>query len=121
VGGEVNGWTHTNEDDVRATAASLAGVAYVYPNPAGGVFFKGGLGWVHYGADQAENDNDVSTNLLGLLVGLGYEFRVGPGLTVTNYVNLLASSFGSLRSERADVTDDVSLSLLQIGIGLTRH
>lgn len=121
LGAEVQGWTHENESDVRATVGSLAAAVQLYPRPDGGVFFKGGLGYVRYGAKADRDDTGVSTGLLGLLVGAGYEFRIAPGLSITNEISLVASSFGALRRDRTSVTDDVSVSLLQLGIGLTRH
>lgn len=112
---EVDGWTRS-EQDLRSTATAGGVAAYLYPEPAGGAFLKSGLAWVRYGVD-----GDVGANLVGLLVGAGYDFPVSARLSVTNYVNLVASSFGSLRSDRGTVANDVSLSLLQFGIGLTRH
>jgi hypothetical protein len=119
LGAEIEGWTHEDEEEVRQLVLGALGTVTLYPNPTGGLFFKGGLGWVRY--SLSEDDDDIATNLLALMVGAGFEFRIAPGLTVTNYVSLLASSFGSLQREQASVVDDVSVSLLQIGIGLTRH
>ncbi len=121
LGAEVQGWTHENEDDIRSIVGAASATAYLYPDPARGLYFKGGLGFVRYSAKESGDDQGVGTNLLGIVIGAGYQFEVAPGLSVTNYVSLLASSFGSLRRDNASVTDDVSVSLLQIGIGITKH
>jgi hypothetical protein len=116
LGAEVDGWTRS-DNDIRSIVGAGAIATYLYPNPAGGLFLKGGIGYVRYSVDSG----NLGTNLLGLLIGAGFEFPVAPGLNVTNYVSLLASSFGSLRSERSTVANDVSISLLQFGIGLTKY
>jgi hypothetical protein len=112
---EADGWTRS-EQDLRSTATAAGVAAYLYPEPTGGAFLKSGLAWVRYGVEGS-----VSANLVGLLVGAGYDFPIAARLSVTNYVNLVASSFGALRSDRGTVASDVSLSVLQFGIGLTRH
>jgi hypothetical protein len=119
VGAQLSGWTHRVDDDLRASVGAANAAAYMYPNPAGGFYLSGGIGWVHYTAGDDNEDRDAASNLFGLLVGLGYEFRIGSGVSATNFVNLLASSFGSLGSDAGNVADDMSLSLLQVGIGLT--
>lgn len=119
VGAQLSGWTRRVDEDLRASVGAASASAYMYPNPAGGFYLSGGLGWVHYTAGDDDADRDVSSNLFGLLIGIGYEFRIASGVSATNFVNLHASSFGSLGSEAGSVADDMSLSLLQVGIGLT--
>lgn len=113
---EADGWTR-EDNNVRSNAL-VGGIAtHLYPDPDGGLFLRTGLSYVRYSVDGGS----VGTGLFGLLVGAGYEFTVAPGINVTNYVSLVASSFGSLRGERGTAANDVSLTLLQFGIGLTRH
>lgn len=115
VGGELDGWTRSN-DDVRSLLTSGNAAAYIYPNPGRGLFLKAGAGLVRYSIDSA-----VSTNLVGLSLGAGYEFPISETLSITNSIGLIASSFGALRSDDGTVADDVSISLFQVGIALTHR
>jgi hypothetical protein len=115
VGGELDGWTRSS-DDVRSVLTAGSAAAYVYPDPRRGLFLKAGAGLVHYSLDS-----DSGTNLFGLLLGAGYDIPIGESLSITNTVGLIASSFGSLRSDAGTVAEDVSVSLLHIGISLTHR
>jgi hypothetical protein len=115
IGGELDGWTRSRED-VRAMIISGGAAASIHPDPSGGLFLKAGVGMVHYGIDP-----DVGTNLVGLMLGAGYELPITPTLSITNTIGLIASSFGALRAEGGTVADDVSISLLQVGVALTHR
>jgi hypothetical protein len=115
VGGELDGWTRSS-DDVRSLLTSGSAAAYIYPNLERGLFLKAGVGLVRYSIDS-----DVSTNLIGLALGAGYEFPISETFSITNSIGLIASSFGTLRSDDGTVADDVSISLFQVGIALTHR
>lgn len=115
IGAELDGWTRTN-DDVRSSLAAGSAAAYIYPDPTRGLFLKAGAGLVHYSLDE-----DAGTNLLGLVLGAGYEFPITERLSVTNSIGLIASSFGSIASDAGTVAEDVSITLLQFGIALTHR
>jgi hypothetical protein len=55
------------------------------------------------------------------MLGAGYELPITPTLSITNTIGLIASSFGALRAEGGTVADDVSISLLQVGVALTHR
>jgi hypothetical protein len=119
IGAEANAWTRQRTDgdeNARDWTHAIGAVAYLYPRADGPLYVKGGLGYIGYHADP-----DASTRNLGLQLGAGYEFRLGSSLRINNYLNLIASSFGSLRNDESQVVDDVSITLLQIGVGLTRR
>jgi hypothetical protein len=118
LGAEANAWTRDSDEegDGRDWTRAVSAVAYLYPRPEGSLYVKGGVGYMNYHAEP-----DVSTGNIGLQLGAGYEFRLGRTFRVNNFVNLLASSFGSLKTDDAEVVDDVSVTLLQLGVGLTRR
>ncbi len=116
LGGEFSGWTHNiEEDEVRELIGAAQAVGYFYPRPNGMWYLKGGLGWMTYRADKA------FSNGVGVQLGGGYEFPIGGGLTLTNYLSIMALAFSSIRTEDDIVLDDVGISLLQIGMGVTRR
>ena len=111
VAGEATVWTHEVEDERENMGAAMA-VLYLHPRQ-GPLYVKGGLGYVGYRAGEA-----ISMNAIGLQLGAGYELRLG-SLALNNYVNLIGSSFGSLKNDDTTIAEDVSTTLLQFGVGLT--
>ena len=114
IGTEVNAWTREREDEREWTRA-MGAVAYLYPRARGPFFVKGGVSYMGFSAD------DVSIGTLGVQLGAGYEFRVGRHLYITNYLNLMASSFGTLHVDGDAAVRDVGLTLLHAGVGFTRR
>jgi hypothetical protein len=115
VGAEASGWTNNlPEDEVREFIGGIQGVTYFYPRPAPW-YLKAGIGWMGYGAE------DVSSKGIGVQLGAGYEFAVPGGLTMSNFVNLAATSFAQLRSEDETLADEASVTLVQIGVAVTRR
>jgi hypothetical protein len=108
VAGEVTAWTHEAED-LRENLGAAMAVLYVQPHD-GALYFKTGLGYVGYRA----GDN-IALNSAGMQLGAGYELRIG-GLALSNYLNLIGSSFGSLKNEDTTIADDVRTTLLQFGV-----
>lgn len=105
IGGEVNGWSKT-ENDATLTVTSVGPVLLFYPNPSGGLFLKGGLGLA-----TAEIDfglADFEENGVGLTFGLGYDARVGRGFALTPYFDVLVTNY-----------DHGSLNTVAFGLGFT--
>ncbi len=111
VGGEVTFWTHEVEDE-RENMGSAMAVLYLHPRQ-GPLYVKGGVGYVGYRAGD-----DISLNSAGMQLGAGYELRLG-GLALNNYANLISSGFGRLKNDGTTIAEDVSTTLLQLGVGLT--
>ena len=111
MGGEATIWTHEVEDELEYLGAAMA-VLYLHPDQ-GPLFLKGGLGYVGYRAGD-----DIALNTVGMQLGAGCELRIA-GIAITNFANLIASSFGSLKNESVTIANDVSTTLLQLGVGLT--
>jgi hypothetical protein len=111
VAGEASVWTH-EVDEERENLGAVMAALYLYPRQ-GPLYVKGGLGYVGYRAGE-----DITMNGVGLQLGAGYELHLGR-LALNNYVNLIGSSFGSLKSESTTIANDVSTTLLQFGVGLT--
>jgi len=42
-------------------------------------------------------------------------------LTVSNYLNVMASAFGKLRSGETVVVDNLGVTSLQLGVGIARR
>ena len=95
IGGEVNGFTKS-ENDATLTVTHIGPVLQFYPSAQGGFFLKGGLGLatieLDVGAFSVEQEG------FGLTLGLGYDARVGRNFALTPYFDILSSNYdgGSL-------------------------
>jgi hypothetical protein len=133
LGVEGNGWVHYEGDEDAESAerrrllAGLSVVMYWYPNAASGFFFKGGFGPVAFRLDDVrpldedgERTTPFTSTSLGGNVGIGYDLRVGNSLSITPFFNYVGSLYGNLTRDDTNVSS-ANLTLLQFGLGITRH
>ena len=113
VGLEIGGWSH-QDGEVRETAYRAGAVALIYPKPASGFHFVGGLGWLGYKAE------DFGYNAVHLSVGAGWDLPLSGGWVVGNAVTIDAASFGTLRNDGDAVVRDVGLSIARFTVTLKR-
>jgi len=119
IGGEVNAWFHPTSDNTQRMAfTSIVGVWY--PSATGAFYLKVGLGGMTFRAD--DGTNVLKATAPSGSFGLGYDFRVTNSMSLTLWLNSLASSpvdvdFNGIKIS----TDNVTLNLVQAGIGLTWH
>lgn len=108
LGAGSNGWTK-EEDGLRLSVSTLTALLRWYPSATGGFFVLGGLG---VGQVKLSLD-DVSVEKTGgaVLLGLGYDIRVGRNVSLTPFWN----GYG-IQAE-----DDVDANVGQLGIGITVH
>jgi hypothetical protein len=111
VGAEATLWTHEVGEERENLGAAMA-VLQVFPGD-GPLHLKAGLGFVGYRAGE-----DIGMNAVGMQLGAGYDLRLG-SLALTNYINVISSSFGNLKNNETTIANDVSATLLQLGVGLT--
>ena len=104
LGAESSGW-YKEEQGVTVTSSNLSAVAYVYPNPMGGIFLKGGLGVATLEVD-AGSLGSASDSGLGLTVGAGYDIGFGGRFALTPFASFLYGSF-----------DGGSTNTFQLGLG----
>ncbi len=126
VGGEAALWQRSADEGKRRILAFTAGLWW-YPKPPAGWFIRAGTGLSRWRAwDQGEA---VTSKSLVLVVGAGYEARVGPRLLVSPFINLFGSGSGGLwleswdevSYERHRLPSGAHALLLQAGVGLTRR
>jgi hypothetical protein len=126
LGVQGSGWQRTGDAGKRRLV-SLTGGAWWYPNERHGYYLHWGAGISRWRASQEQDA--VTSQAVALTLGVGYEVRVNPRLSIVPYLNALGSSSGSLWLENKD---DVSFErrklptgghalLFQIGLGITRH
>ena len=107
LGAETNGWSKSEEGGTVALA-NVSAAVYWYPAVHAGLFLKGGLGYSELSAD--EGNGRSSEGGWGVLLGLGYDMRVGRMTSITPVLNYFRGSF-----------DGGSADVLQVGVGVTFH
>lgn len=107
IGAGTSGWTK-EIDGVRTTAGALNAIVRFYPSETGGFFLLGGLG---IGTFSVEFSGiSVSETGAAATLGLGYDLRVGPMVSVTPFWNGVGMSFS-----------DGDANYGQLGVGVTLH
>jgi hypothetical protein len=120
LGVEGNGWAHS-----QGTLDESVGYGSVilmwYPSRTGAFYLKLGLGGMSYRGDDGV-DVITATASSGSF-GLGYEFRVGRNFSLVPYLNSLASSAvkTQLNGQPNPTNEDISITLVQFGLGATWH
>lgn len=96
LGFETVGWGK-DETGRTLTRGNASFVAMYYPNPAGGMFAKGGIGFSTVSAEQMSGNTTTTTseNGFGLTLGGGYDIRLGNNFYLTPNVDLLMQFLGS--------------------------
>jgi hypothetical protein len=105
IGGEVNGFTKS-ENDATLTVTNIGPILQFYPSAQGGFFLKGGLGLAT--AEFEFAGLSVEDEGFGITLGLGFDARVGRNFALTPYFDILSSSF-----------DGVNFNQVAIGLGFT--
>lgn len=105
IGGEINGWTKT-ENDVTLSVNNLGPVLLFYPGANSGFYLKGGLGLASASLELGNLTFEDSG--IGVTLGLGWDARVGRNFALTPYFDILTSSF-----------EGFSVNQVAFGLGFT--
>ncbi len=108
IGLMTNGWTKSEDGVTLSVGTAVAGVRF-YPSATGGFYLTGGIGVGAVSAEISgfETDNEMGT---GVMLGLGWDFRVGRNVSLTPFWNGYAVS-----------SDEVDANVGQIGLSVTVH
>jgi hypothetical protein len=120
IGGETNGWVHSQRG-ADENMGFLSAVLVWYPSRTGAFFLKFGLGALKYTGTSL--GLKIEATAPSASVGLGYDIHVGRNFSVTPFLNSLATSAASftVNGVAASSSEDIKLSLVQFGVGVTWH
>lgn len=107
LGAGTTGWTK-EVDGIRVNFGTLLLLGRFYPNADSGFFLNLGLGAGQ--VSLTEGNSTWSESGGGAVLGLGYDVRVGPGWSLTPFVNGIGFD---IDGDRADV--------FQFGLGVSFH
>lgn len=108
LGVGTTGW-YRSEDGVSLTVGTLDARARFYTSASGGFFLTGGFGLGSISASVDGFGSDRETGF-GLMLGLGYDFRVGDNVSLTPFWNGFAVQ-----------TSNADANVGQLGLSVTVH
>lgn len=118
LGAEFNGWS-LDIGPANITAGYSAFTVYWYPSATGGLFIKGGLGGGVYSRD---NGTSEATSTSGaILLGAGYDIRVGRKISLSPMLTLWSSSKADLKDNGATLDTGFRHSGGTLQVGITFH
>jgi hypothetical protein len=107
LGGEVTAWGR-NENDATLSFGSVGPVIRFYPSATGGFYLKGGVGVATLELDAGIFSGN--TTGAGLVLGVGYDGRVGRNFSLTPFFDLVSATF-----------DGGTVNSAQFGLGFSFH
>ena len=108
IGLMTNGWTKTEDGVTLTVGTAVAGIRF-YPSATGGFFLTGGVGLGTLSADIDGFGSDSESGT-GVMLGLGWDFRIGRNVSLTPFWNGFAMS-----------SDEADANVGQIGLSVTVH
>jgi len=125
LGGEIDGMTTTSSlglpsvGSLDAFVAAMSATVTYYPAVKSGFFVKGGAGFSMFNQTDAVNTLDGMG--WGLLVGIGYDLRVGTNVSLTPVANFYFGGPGNLTTGNTTVASGTSQNVIDLGLGITFH
>ena len=120
LGGELNGWMRGGEENVNEHMAAASGVAYWFPRASGSLHFKGGIAYMTYRI--SDDEEALTSSGFGPQIGVGYHIDITRHASLQPYLNAIVTfPTSDLDIDGNRQAADVSLSLVQFGLGLTWH
>jgi hypothetical protein len=116
VGGEISGWTKS-EDGADGTVSSFMAVAHYYPMARQNVFVSGGLGLTRMSMD--DGSGEMKNNALGLQIGAGYDWRVARNFALTPYAQWVKGMQADVKVDGTSSGVKMGADVFQFGLGLT--
>lgn len=119
LGVETDGWMRSN-DDVDEFLLGVAAQLYYYPNQRKRLFYKVGLGVMLYQID--DGPGRLTSTAFGPNLGAGYDLPISPSVSFTPFASVFVASLGGEIKFNGDrIRDDIGLTLIQVGVGVTWH
>ena len=118
IGGEISGWTKSDQG-VDETISSLMAVAHYYPAAKQGFFLSGGLGYTMMKLDDSVDE--VKSAGVGMQVGAGFDWRVANTFSLTPYAQYVRAFGAEAKVNGTSSGSNANPNVLQVGLGFTWH
>ena len=118
VGGEISGWTKS-EDGADGTISSLLATAHYYPIAQQGLYVGAGLGMTRLSFD--DGTGEMTNTGLGFQLGAGYDIRVARNFSLTPYAQWVKGMKAEVEVDGTSTGTKVGADVWQFGLGFTWH
>lgn len=118
LGAEINAWI-LDVGAAEITAGYSTFTVYWYPSASGGLFLKGGLGTAAYLSKTASTT--AESNSAALVLGAGYDWRVGRKISITPMLSLWTSSSADLKDDATTLNTGFHHNGGTLQVGITFH
>jgi hypothetical protein len=122
IGAEVNAWRRTTPDDttVNENLWVFSAVSYWYPTLRRPLYWKVGAGAVSY---RLEDETEaITATALGVQLGVGYDFPLAGRWFFSPFASAFVASWGGgFKFNGAEIDQDLSATLVQVGFAVTRR
>lgn len=125
LGIEGSAWTKKEEDagtDITINMYNVSGTLTLYPSDTSGFFVKGGAGLAFVNSKYEEGNTTVDSDMgngLGLLAGIGYDFRLGRRVRLTPALDAYYGNIGDVKIGGETLATGWKQNVVALTIGLT--
>jgi len=125
LGIEGSAWTKKEEDsgtDITINMYNVSGTVTLYPSETAGFFVKGGAGLAFVNSKYEEGNTTVDSDMgngLGLLAGIGYDFRLGRRVRLTPALDAYYGNIGDVKIGGETLATGWKQNVVALTIGLT--
>lgn len=118
LGAEIDTWS-LDFGPAKVTAVVAAFAVDWYPGASGGFFVKGGVGGSSYFRETASSNAKSSSG--ALLLGAGYDVRVGRNISLTPMLTFWGSGKADLEDNGAAINTGLRHTGATLQLGITFH
>jgi len=119
IGGELHGWSNTNDPGVTESIGNVTGSVYYYPSASGNFFLQGGLGYSAYNYD--DNVDKAEAYGAGSIIGIGYDIYLGRKFSLTPILAYGAAWTGELTLNGSGTGANFRPNFVSLTINPTWH
>jgi hypothetical protein len=123
LGGEFNIWSK-EEEGVTVNFYNAAATLTVYPQASSGFFLKGGVGLSFVDTQLRDGSTTLTVDLgdgPGVIVGAGYDVRVGRNISITPAVNFWYGKPGGVTLGGETIFRNWRQNVVDFTVGVTFH
>jgi hypothetical protein len=123
LGVEMNLWIKEETSNTTLYLGAFTGTVTVYPQASGGFFLKGGIGSSYVSSDFEEGSTTTSIEKWGwaVLVGAGYDIRVGRNVSLTPCINYHYGKPGDITVGGVTAFPNWKQDVVSFELGITFH
>jgi hypothetical protein len=119
IGGESHVWVNTEDSNIDESVGNVSASLYYYPSRTGNVFLQGGVGMSVYSYD--DGSMTAEANGLGIILGVGYDIRLGRKFSLTPIFAYSTALSGNLHIDGMDTGFTAKPNFVSLSLSAVWH